>query len=1016
MKRILYVLTLWVCVSSITFAQTSDVRFNRDIRPILSEYCYKCHGFDKNARKGNLRLDTEEGAKEKRNSTAPFVSKSLEHSVAWQRITAKDPALRMPPASMGKTMKPKELAILKRWIEQGAKWEGHWAYQAVVRVNPPQIGGAYAQWSKNSADRFVLATLFKEGLTPSPQADKATLLRRLSLDLTGLPPKPEDVLSFLTDKRPDAYERRVDTYLSTPHYGERMAQFWLDLVRYADTVGYHGDQDVSVHPYRDYVIDSFNTNKHFDAFTREQLAGDLIQNATQEQRVATAYNRLGMMSTEGGIQDKEYRAKYAVDRVKNLSITWLGSTLGCAECHSHKFDPFTQKDFYQTAAFFADLNEKGYYGGGYPNEEWGPSMRVPTPEQQTRLKQLDAEIKVQHEVINTLPDADYQRGAAHWEAQIRELDSAKSLDWKAIKPLSATSTGGSTMTVQPDNSVVAGGKFPAFDTYEVVLPADKPIITALRLEVIGDGSLPGNGVARAGYYAALSEFQVAVQVGNEPPKSAPFESVYVSREEEGYPAMAMIDGSPKTTWASVHGLAYTFAFRLKEPIQGGKDVRLIVRLVHGAMPHHEVGRFRVSLSSVPNADTNGNGIPDNVLALIRKTRSSEEQKVVLNYYKGVAGETAAIRRPLAELERDRQLLLGAIPRTLVSETTNTPRIVHILPRGNWMDDSGEVVQAAIPGFFKQPAKPNMTRLDLADWLTAKDNPLTARVFVNRMWKLYFGVGLSKSVEDFGGQGEPPLHPELLDWLATEFVRSGWDVKHIVKLIVTTATYRQSSVTRPDLLAKDPYNRYYARQSALRLDAEFIHDAALSAGGILVDKIGGASVYPTQPAGYLSSLNFPHREWADDAGEGLRRRRLYTHWQRTFLHPALAAFDAPSREEGTCARSTSNTPLQSLVLLNDPEFVDAARGLAALMISKEATFEARVNYGFLRVASRKASVKEIATLRTLFQQMRQYFQAKPAAVADMFSEESAKPTNAEELAAYIQIARVLLNLHETITRS
>lgn len=333
-----------------------------------------------------------------------------------------------------------------------------------------------------------------------------------------------------------------------------------------------------------------------------------------------------------------------------------------------------------------------------------------------------------------------------------------------------------------------------------------------------------------------------------------------------------------------------------------------------------------------------------------------------------------------------------------------------------MDDSGEVVQAAIPGFFKQPSKPKMTRLDLAEWLTSKENPLTARVFVNRMWKIFFGVGLSKSVEDFGGQGEPPLHPELLDWLASEFVRSGWDVKHIVKLIVSTATYRQSSTARPDLMAKDPYNRYYARQSALRLDAEFIHDVALSAGGVLADKIGGESVYPIQPSGYLSSLNFPHREWAADAGEGLRRRRLYTHWQRTFLHPALAAFDAPSREEGTCSRSASNTPLQSLVLLNDPGFVDAARGLAAQMLSGGVAFEERVNAGFLRVASRRASAKEIATLRSLYRQTKQYFAEKPAALANMFTEGEVKPANAEEMAIYIQIARVLLNLHETITRS
>lgn len=1026
----------------------APVEFNRDVLPILSENCFACHGMDRNKRMAGLRLDTPEALAPLPSGRIAVVPGKPRASALYQRITAKN-AQVMPPPYSGKKLTAEQIETLRHWIAQGGGYAPHWAYILPKRPTLPAVQDA--RWPLNPIDHFILARLGREGIRPSPGADRRTLIRRLSLDLVGLPPRPEEVESFVRDRRPDAYERQVDRLLASPHYGERMAEYWLDLVRYADTVGYHGDQDVTVWPYRDYVIDAFNRNKRFDVFTREQLAGDLLPHPGREQLVASGYNRLGMMSAEGGVQDKEYRAKYSSERVRNASVVWLGQTLGCAECHDHKFDPLTQKDFYRFAAFFADLKEKGFYGDGFGRGDWGPSMKLPTDAQQAQWKKLDVEIETAKQALAAVSNDALAEGRAKWEAEVKALGlaaapvmsaqkgegshEARPSAWTPVTPTEALSSGGSTMTLEPDNVVFVSGKLPVWDTYTVTVPTPMERITAIRLQVLGDERLPGSGVARSGDHFVLSEFEVAVQRGSAAPQPVRLSHVQVSREDEGFPGLAAIDGRPETGWAHVHAAGPdTAVFHLAEPLQGGPDTKLVIRLRHETMPRLAIGKFRLSLTSWGAADPSPEGIPEAVLTALRKApeqRTAAEREAIAAHYRTVAPELAEKRARLARLEAERSLLVGQIPQTLISEA-GEPRAIRVLPRGNWMDDSGEIVQPGVPGVlwrippsppdtaFPQIGKPGRaTRLELAEWIVSRQNPLTARVFVNRLWKLYFGIGLAKNLDDFGKQGEIPVHPELLDWLADEFMRSGWDVKHMVRLIVTSRCYRQSSNARQDLLTRDPYNRLYARQSPIRLDAEFIRDAALDASGLLSETVGGRSVRPYQPRGYLAALNFPRREWSSDLGENLYRRGLYTRWQRTFLHPSLLAFDAPTREECTASRVVSNTPMQALVLLNDPIFVEAARAFGERIMRQGGdSFDERLRFAYECALSRPPQAEEVALLRRLYHSRKARFSTDRSAAERLISTgEAPVPSDldAAELAAWTSVARAILNLHETITR-
>ncbi len=771
-----------------------EIRFNRDIRPILSNKCFACHGPDKGTRQAGLRLDIREVALARREGydRPAIVPGSPDKSALILRVRHEDPEKRMPPPQMnqegsgGDPLTDREIALLQKWIEEGAEWENHWAYTELRHPQVPQTESGAAQ---GPIDQFIVSRLEKLSLQPSPEADRHTLIRRLSLDLLGLPPTPADVEAFVQDTSSDAYEKRVDRFLASPHFGERMAIFWLDLVRFADTDGYHSDLHRRLWPYRDYVIQAFNENKPFDQFTREQVAGDLLPDATREQIVAAAFNRLGQATKEGGSQPKEYLPKYAADRVRTISTAWMGSTMDCAECHDHKFDPFTQQDFYSMAAFFADVKERGLF----KNENSIPPEML---------------------LLGEGPEA---------VARLRQL---RSLEKKLDEIQKKTTSGGNT---------------------------------------------------------------------------------------------------------------------------------------------GEIKKFRTEIDPI----------------------------------------------------------LDAIPRAPVTRSVE-PRMVRILPRGNWQDDSGEVVEPDVPEFL-----PDLNvngrradRLDLADWLVSSDNPLTARVFVNRLWKRFFGTGLSRTLNDVGSQAEWPTHPELLDWLAVEFMESGWNVKYMVKLMIMSVAYRQASKPTEKMRQIDPENRYLARQSRFRVEAEIVRDNALAISGLLNAKVGGPSFKPYQPEDYWRDIETfgtegPATTWEASKGEDQYRRGLYTYWKRSFLHPSLQAFDAPSRQECTANRALSNTPLQALVLLNDPSYVEAARVFAyRLLEQSESGFEDRLQWAFQQALGRAARAEEIIEMEKLFRsQSARYSEDREAArkLISVGQQPVPEDVSASVLAAWTSVTRAILNLHETITR-
>lgn len=1001
----------------------APLSFNRDIRPILSENCFQCHGPDANHRKADLRLDVREVAVQ----AGAFVPGKPEESDAVRRILSDDADEQMPPASSRRVLTSAQKQLLRRWVSEGAGYEPHWAY--VPPVRPPVPSLRRLPGSGNPIDAFIGAALERENLAPAPEADRRTLIRRLSLDLTGLPPAPEEVEAFVASRDPQAYGQVVQRYLASPHFGERLAVPWLDLVRYADTIGFHNDVPIRVWPYRDYVIAAFNRNLPFDQFTREQLAGDLLPGSTAAQRVGSGYNRLHRISGEGGIQDKEYFAKYSADRVRTTATVWLGSTLACAECHDHKFDPFTQRDFYRFAAIFADLKEKGAYNlsGGFTRENLTEETIFRDPADEARLARLGAEVTRLEAELKTVTDQELASGRAAWEEAMRGHDQGGRLAWTTLRPSRAESTAGTPLSIEDDDSVLAGGTNPVHETYVVTLPAPDGPVTALRLEAVADARFPGDEVSRAGSAFFLAEVEVTGRRAGETAFSPiPLAAARTNGSTEpGHPAVAAIDGDPLTSVSFVRKRGGGLVVDLAAPWSGGADGALSVRLRHSPLhPYQHVGRFRLAVHALPQPDAGLDGLPEKVLAAVRvpaEQRKPAQARDVAAYFRAVAPELAGVRDRLARATLARDRLLAELPSMPVSRSVE-PRPIRVLPRGNWMDDGGEVVEPGVPAFFRQitPREgQRVSRLDLAEWLVAPDNPLTARTFVNRLWRLYFGTGLSRTLEDLGSQGEWPTHPELLDWLAVEFRESGWNVKHLIGLIVASRTYRQAAVGSAAAEERDPENRLLARQSRFRLDAEFVRDNALAVSGLLVPDVGGPSVRPYQPAGYYAPLNFPKREYVPDVGAGLLRRGVYTHWQRTFLLPSFIAFDAPAREECTANRTPSNTPLQALVLLNDPTYVEAARAFGAKALREGGSSSAaRLAWMFSRALARPADARELGLLEGLLERQRRRYASDLAAARELVATGSS-PVPADlppaELAAWTTVARAVLNLHETITR-
>jgi mono/diheme cytochrome c family protein len=998
------------------------VSFNRDVRPILADNCYACHGPDRNRRQRGLRLDREEVAKAALPSgQVAIVPGSAEKSELFRRITDPDEQKRMPHVSSGKDrLGAAQIETLRRWIEQGAEWEPHWSYISPTR--PPLPAVKRADWPKNPVDAFVLAGIEKEGLAPSREAEPHELLRRLSLDLAGLPPTPEQVRAFLADMAPGAYERQVDRLLASPRFGERMAAHWLDLVRYADSAGYHSDNPRTVWRYRDFVIGAFNRNLPFDQFTAVQLAGDLLPDASMEQRVASGYNRLLQTTEEGGAQPKEYRAIYLADRVRNTSAVWLAASVGCAQCHDHKFDPYLAKDFYSFGAFFADVKEK-------PVGRRDPDY-LPDESQRPALEAVDAEIeRLRKELERDTPEL--EAAQERWE---RTLGGKRRYNWTVLEPVEASSANGTRVLLQGnDFSLIAttgSGPKPPRDTYTVRFKSALKGMTAFRLEAVTFEELPKGGPGRdpeGGF--VVSELVIRDAAGRKIPLRNASASTPIAGPGAAFRPGAAIDGTTAGGgWALVgaDGLDHRLVVEAVEPVGSGGETTLTAVIHQNAGRLRTLGRFRLSATTDPGPVLTepGREVTKDVLEIAAKDRASrtkEEQKTLTKFHRQVAPELAPVRTALRAAEVRKADLVKDIPQSLVT-TTQEPDPVRILPRGNWLDESGEVVEPAVPHFLPEleTGGRRATRLDLARWLTSPENPLTARVFANRMWKLFFGQGLARSLEDLGSQGEWPTHPELLDWLAVEFMESGWDVKRLVRTLVTSAAYRQTSRPSQELLDRDPANRLYARQTRFRFDAEMVRDNALAVSGLLSSKMGGPSVRPYQPRGYWSYLNFPPREWDDSTGEDQYRRGIYTWWQRTFPQPSLVAFDAPSREECTAERTRSNVPQQALVLLNDPTYVEAARVFAERILREGgASFEGRLRWAYERALARAPREEEARILGDLLRKHGAQYRADPRSAALLVGAGLApvpKDLDVVELAGWTSVARAILNLPELITRS
>jgi len=1026
---------LWTCIlmSAVNPAAAGDlpevVEFNRDIRPILSDNCFYCHGPDKNKRQADLRLDTEAGLLGTAGDAGPVLPGKPDDSPLLQRILTSDPETHMPPPATGKVLTADQIQLLRRWIQQGGRYEGHWAF---LPLQAAAAGGTDHSPTAVAAkiDDYIDAGLQSAGLPGVQQADRVTLIRRLSFDLLGLPPTPAETAAFVADQSPDAVRKLVDRLLESQHFGERMAVWWLDLVRYADSVGYHGDQEVSVSPFRQYVIQSFNANKPFDQFTVEQLAGDLLPGATLEQKIASGYNRLGMMSAEGGVQDREYLAKYIAERVRNASGTWLGITLGCAECHDHKFDPFTTKDFYRFEAFFADIRERGLYSGANSDGNWGPFVKVPTAEQSAQLDALSVRIAQLKQVLDT-PTPELAAAQQAWEQGQHP--------WTPLTPDSMQALSGTQLKTRADGAILATGPNPATETYTLQFSGLPTGVTALRIEVLPDDSLPQKGPGRAsnGNFV-LSELTAKVRT------AAGEQSVALQNATATYEQTGAAGGNPYGRWAVAAAIdadakGRTWGWAVMEQV--GKSQTAVfetaadLTLPEGAVlslvldqnldnPGHNIGCFRVFASTAQRPLKASEAIPAEIaliVAIPAAERSEQQLRDLAAWYRLRAPELQAVREQLLAAEKERAGIEAALPSTLITESV-APRMVRILPRGNWMDESGEVVTPALPAVFaKEPAADQrLTRLDLARWIVAADNPLTARTTVNRLWKVLFGAGLSRRLDDLGAQGEWPSHPQLLDFLAAEFQAGGWNLKQLIRSIVLTKAYQRSSRAESGLRDMDPGNRWLARQGRFRLDAEFVRDNALEISGLLVKSVGGRSVRPYQPAGYWAYLNFPTREWQNGAGAELYRRGLYTHWQRQYLHPSLLAFDAPSREECTADRNRSNTPLQSLVLLNDPTYVEAARAFAERILRNGGSTDAeRIGFAFRHAVSRDAAGDEAEVLLQLLQKHLADYARDPAAVDAVLKTGAlsvAGDADRTQLAAWTSVARVILNLHEVMTRN
>ncbi len=1034
-KFISFTLLFVAGVGGFTSRAIAKIEFNRDIRPIFSDTCFQCHGPDEKQRKSNLRLDVRaEAMKPAKSGAIAIVPGKPEKSEIIARVMTADEDDLMPPTKLHKPLTKQQKELLKQWVAEGAEYQGHWAFIAPTAPAVPIIQNSKFK-IQNSVDAFILSRLEEEGLQPMPEVDRATLIRRVSLDLVGLPPLPEEVDDFLNDKTPGAYERVVDRLLASKHYGEQMAHQWLDFARYADSHGFQTDSSRQMWPWRDWVIKAFNDNLPFDQFTIQQIAGDLLPNATRDQIVATGFNRNHRLNGEGGIIAEEWRIENIIDRVETTSFTWLGLSMNCCRCHDHKYDPLTQRDFYSMFAFFNNVPESGTIQGT-SNRSGGnspPVIDVPSAEQETKLVKLKMDLKAaeQHvaDAAKLLPKL-----MAEWEPKAMTKIAEEKNAWDVIEPESVKSQGGATLTKQADGSYLASGTNPDSDAYIIRAKMPDAAVSAFLLECFPDASLPNQSLGRAsnGNFV-LAEVEVDVEStetgGN--PVQAKIVKAQADYSQKGYDIASLVTGGKKRQkgkgWA-VDGPTKKEPRKamlvLDKPVSAGATVTITLK--HDAIGQHNIGRFRLSASSLPTKSVTLEGKSElaavrAILKIPADKRNAQQKSEVEKFFRATVD--SPVRSADAELTTAKNAVdnfVKMLPTVMVMKEIDKPRDAFILKRGEYDKPDGKVSMATPAVLPAMPKGAPLNRLGLAMWMVDAKNPLTARVWVNRAWEKFFGNGICKTTENLGSQAEWPSHPELLDWLATEFIRMKWDMKALQKTIVMSATYCQSSKITNGMHERDPENRLLARGPRFRLGGEAVRDQALAISGLLSSGIGGPSVRPYMPEGVWdeTSKYGDLRGYKSDTGKSLYRRSLYTFWKRTAAPPSMLLFDAPSREICTVKRSRTNTPLQALSLLNEVTFVEASRGLAEQMMKRGATTGERITYGYKCATSKEPDEKTVKTLANGFDERLSYFKSHPEDASKLISQGASKADanlDPVELAAYTTTAGVLLNLDRVVTR-
>ncbi len=1004
-------------------APAATVDFKRDVQPIFEQRCVECHGEKK--QKSGVRLDKRSGAFGVSDSGKPAIvpGKSAE-SLLVQRIITDQEEEVMPPK--GGKLTAEQVATLRAWIDAGAAWpeaeeRRHWSYEKPVLER-----GTRNAERGNPIDGFVRARLAKEGLKPSPKAERATLIRRVSLDVIGLPPTLAEVEAFVNDKSPNAFEKVVDRLLASPRYGERWARPWLDMARYADTQGYEKDNRRSVWPYRDWVIRALNTDMPFDQFTIEQIAGDLLPDATQDQKTATGFHRNTMTNTEGGTDDEEFRYEAMVDRVNTTWAVWMGSTFNCAQCHNHKSDPFSTREYYEFMAFLNSTADSD-------KDNEAPTMKVFKPGQEAQLAKLRDETKGAEKMFTGLAARpEIAQAQQAWE----QKTIAGLTNWTLLDPTNFVSAGGATLTKPDGKSIQAGGENPTNDTYTVTASFGPGRLGAVRLEVLESGERKSLGRHENGGFV-LAGFELSANG-----KRLGFKRAAADFSQKNFEIENVLtgrgDGWAVATFEEKNkGVRRSAWFALSNTVEFKEPVALTLTLRHSDRhPLANIERFR--LSTAANADAASSSVsPSNEVRTILLTaadkRDKKQARALREHFQSIAPELKQPREAMAAAKKAEKEYLDAIPVTSVMEERKEPRVTKRHVRGAYLNTAEEVTPGTPATMHPFPAGTPTNRLGLARWIVSTNNPLTARVVVNRYWEQLFGKGIVETMEEFGKQGEPPSHPELLDWLAWEFMAplgrnderaSGssfvtrhsplpprpWSMKALLRTLVMSETYQQSSRVTPELLAKDPFNRLLARGPRVRLEGEMVRDQALAVSGLLSPKLGGPSVMPPQPDGVWQVV-YSGDKWETSKGEDKYRRGLYTFWRRSMPHPMMTSFDAPSREFCVLRRSRSNTPLQALNILNDPAFVECAQALARKASKEQGGVRGRVEFLFRTCLSRAPSKAEVARLSKLYEEQLANYRGEVKAAVLMAGGE----TDAAELAAWTVVANVLLNLDEMITK-